>query len=1698
MQSTWALSSRETAESSAIETFVYLAEHGLIVCREHGYAVRKLDRHLLESHVYSATIRRAIKRHFEDCALIDLRDVVLPKAYNPAIPALAAPRKGLLCDEDDCGHISIRRTTIAEHCRTHGWRSSPDDREHWIEVGVQSFCLTPGMQRWFPVSVDDPSKANDTSDVPDELQGQKAIIVRRFEQMRAKRKQEEDVLDAEMAKTDRTGWWKRTDWPAHLEKSNLQHLAHASRLPDKDERVLVQVAELVDKVIERCVKGLSSLPLELRRWLKSVKMEEVDQRPMGRLQNMNSQDRYATYWKRLICYALRVVQSEPAPDVAHPPAGRNRDTMVDARRLFPWREGQKESARQLLRRLEGVGVGSAAAALLELSGTFIFQKLYHQPFESPMLHFLAVLGIDGENGRLREANDYSYMLAGVVYCTRVIALEMLLPSESRASQGVPEFDDFLQKRKDFLADGSTSVVSNMISLLAYGKHIALNHGNAGAVFWEKCDRVMKLHGARIVMEKFKETIARAVNDAEDLFWERLMWTKDPAKRFAVDINALDDDVTFRKRDAYFVNSKDNGLGSKWIDVTLARMLGSREGRKMCTGDTWHTRRAREYLRRVDQLRKLLLFCVHTSGGQPARGSEILSLRFKNGYLRDRNIFILDGYVMTVTFYNKTEAEWDIPKVVPRFLPWRVGQLLALYLIYVQPFMELLSVEIGHGCGWSEYVWADDKGPWETPKLTSILRQRTGEGIGHAMGTLDFRHAAVGIGRKYVGDAFARGYKDETGEVEEPEVELDDPLEISAGRGSAVGVNRYAVRSDIVRHLSQRNIDTFRPLSESWHRFLGLQSRGTVPVKGGEKRPAPAMQTPMAKKPKISWAGGLATPMTVTPNVVAPPIRAGPASSPPALSSPTRAPRPVRSARPDAEQRQRAVRKALGLSDEDPVNYKSAEQAQALDRIMDRTDSALAVILPTGGGKSLLFTAPACLDDPGMAIVVVPYRQLINETVAGARARGIDAVEWDSQVRDPADIVFVSADKLHKVFFDYAARMVGKGLLRRVFVDECHLAVTAHSWRPKMVALAQLRSMEVPIVMLTATLPLHMESELEVTMRCELSLTLLRAETTRTTTRYIVRTGIEDGKLMEEAEEVCRKQVVRLSPGSKMIVYCRSKSECEDLAESLGCDFFYSGSPDNVDAIRRWKDVGGCIVATTALGTGVSYDGVALTVHVGMPYGLIDFAQESGRSGRRGEVVSSLVLVEGDWQAREERMRSAKRREWSKDEKAMLEFINTDNCRRLVLAGYFDRKPAQDCKSGEMERCDRCGDGISEWARSERETSCEQATMEEALDQMANGCPVCWMTAALGTRHDWLHDGRTCTQRRRVFTDTGGTLDMDEAACDQFRETIRYLDGSKTCHACGISQKLCRTREAGQGGCQWPRMATAIVRLATTNTFGRNIIRQAGYGDEMADWHAYALWLGQPHRLRLWGELVSNSMVVIKEFLLYCKQEMGDEPWEADSIDDGDLAALEPTPSAVVDDRDEASSEDQCENLGIHGEIRPHEGATHRWRAEPRLMGAVLDVEELREMIDGWKEQCVLCRMQGRIARGHRRWSDCVEDVREKEKLREVIRVLEDIRFADFSHCRWCYRSQAICELWARSVDGQGRVVFRKRPGVDCKYGRWMLEAVAALLMFGADGDWEDRRRQDLTFTELKREMGSKSRRGEVEFSGLFAYFYRWA
>ncbi|EOA84444.1 uncharacterized protein SETTUDRAFT_72551, partial [Exserohilum turcica Et28A] len=106
---------------------------------------------------------------------------------------------------------------------------------------------------------------------------------------------------------------------------------------------------------------------------------------------------------------------------------------------------------------------------------------------------------------------------------------------------------------------------------------------------------------------------------------------------------------------------------------------------------WRGKRVGQYLRQVDWFLELLLFCVHVTSGQPGRGSEITTIRHHNGLLQDRNVFVVDGRIMTVVRYHKSQSQFDKLKIMPRFLPPQLGQVMAVYLAYLQPFQEYLVV-----------------------------------------------------------------------------------------------------------------------------------------------------------------------------------------------------------------------------------------------------------------------------------------------------------------------------------------------------------------------------------------------------------------------------------------------------------------------------------------------------------------------------------------------------------------------------------------------------------------------------------------------------------------------------------------------------------------------------------------------------------------------------------------------------------------------------------------------------------------------------------------------------------------------------------------------------------------------------------------------------------------------------------------------
>jgi hypothetical protein len=104
------------------------------------------------------------------------------------------------------------------------------------------------------------------------------------------------------------------------------------------------------------------------------------------------------------------------------------------------------------------------------------------------------------------------------------------------------------------------------------------------------------------------------------------------------------------------------------------------------GIRWKRQRVKEYLRDVDSFLRRLLLLIHITGGQPARSTELLTIRWCNSSdgLR-RSIFMENGLIYMVTSCLKGYSITGSTKIIHRYLPPKISELVVYYLWLVVLF-----------------------------------------------------------------------------------------------------------------------------------------------------------------------------------------------------------------------------------------------------------------------------------------------------------------------------------------------------------------------------------------------------------------------------------------------------------------------------------------------------------------------------------------------------------------------------------------------------------------------------------------------------------------------------------------------------------------------------------------------------------------------------------------------------------------------------------------------------------------------------------------------------------------------------------------------------------------------------------------------------------------------------------------------------
>jgi hypothetical protein len=765
MTSNTATLATRTSLPPPTELLLYLPQYRVLTCQANAcrYALRPsgISDHLLTIHKTRAKARKPYEEYAATFDVVGPEEVENPAAGGPVISQLSL-QSGQVCRM--CDYITTGKAYIKNHANEkHGWVKK--DGQQWDVKPVQTF-FTNNKTRYFIVAepTDDTRHTTPTDDVD--------VMIKSLLEEQERKEREEDKesgkADEDLVKSDNTPWLRKCGWPGRFAGKDLQAIAGLGKKPTKEEGTLREICRSTDRVFGGCKKSIADCQADgwdlLLSWLNSSKKDVYAPDPFSIYYEKSTHEKYIDYWKRFICYCLRLLDEENQHGTE-----------------FTQEQMQGLQDLRAAVELDGEDEESLDARVLELSVTFITHSDYSGK-RSALLHFAAVLGIDSTKNAYRLPNQYGSTLAGLVYCLRLLLFEHAVPATSCKELTDPLWE--LQRiRKKWLVDGEPSPFHTINNLLAYCQGVGYDEGTVPRVQWSADNETMYYHGKPLAIEKLRGFVSELIDSAEEVLYKELLFQADRSGVQDMDLNSIVDDMNESQAGYSFMSERKNKLGGGRARV-MARLRASSAWKDMAKVETEGIRFKPEavakYKRKVEQLMEQLLILVHVTGGQPARGTEITILRYLNAQQNMRNVYIQDGRVVLVTRYHKAQVSTGQLRVIPRFLPTGVGQLLVTYLADVLPFVQLLNSATGSKSP-RGFLWADEKGVWDTARMTKALTRESAARMGNRITVQDYRHIAIAIDRVHV-----RGL---TGDMEPQE---DDPHDAMANHGSVIAGQAYGL------------------------------------------------------------------------------------------------------------------------------------------------------------------------------------------------------------------------------------------------------------------------------------------------------------------------------------------------------------------------------------------------------------------------------------------------------------------------------------------------------------------------------------------------------------------------------------------------------------------------------------------------------------------------------------------------------------------------------------------------------------------------------------------------------------------------------------------------------------------------------------------------------------------------------------------
>ena len=360
-----------------------------------------------------------------------------------------------------------------------------------------------------------------------------------------------------------------------------------------------------------------------------------------------------------------------------------------------------------------------------------------------------------------------------------------------------------------------------------------------------------------------------------------------------------------------------------------------------------------------------------------------------------------------------------------------------------------------------------------------------------------------------------------------------------------------------------------------------------------------------------------------------------------------------------------------------------------------------MILPTGGGKSLVFQLPTMMMD-GITIVISPLIALMQDQVSALKAQNINAqmISSAQSYDEVEDIMYSAINGDLKFLYLSPERLNNPSTLNFLnnlninffVIDEAHcISQWGHEFRDDYRALGKLKENfpYTAIAAFTATSTDNVTDDIISELRLN-DPVVLKGKVFRKNIFISASRRISNGHAQ-------LKNFLLRHKDESGIIYVSSRKKCEELSTYLNQNGYkslpyHAGLPQHVRE-QNFKifvnDNVNIMVATIAFGMGIDKSDIRFVVHMSLPKSQENYYQEIGRAGRDGEDSEVLLLFNaGDIVLHKRFLNDIQNQDYKEHLEQKIDkiykYATSEICFHKQLAEYFD-DTLDECES----RCDNC-------------------------------------------------------------------------------------------------------------------------------------------------------------------------------------------------------------------------------------------------------------------------------------------------------------------------------------------------------------------------------------------------------------------------